>query len=163
MMHPDPADPPKLQLPPAAIPSGNGEGAVAARSTPDTVAVTFVSLEGTCVHLTFQRHTTLKAMQKQLCSAFGKNFPHAAAVLCVGAKAYSDFEDVPLLEAVNHETANVTFVRQLTDPSGYDQISRKRANRITLEEECTWEALVAKGETQLELEEWVFSPHRCIK
>ncbi len=88
---------------------------------------------------------------------------HVAAVLCVGAKAYTDFESIPLLEATNHETVNVTFVRQISDPSAYDQISRKRANKITLEEECTWEALVAKRETQLELEEWVFSSQRWSK
>ena len=117
------------------------------------MAVTFLSLEGVSVILEFPRQATLKAMQKQLCSVFGKNYPYTAAYLCVGAKAYSDFESIPLLEATDHETANVTFVRQVSDPSGYVEVSRKRSNKITLREECAWEDLVAKGETDLDLEE----------
>ncbi len=163
MMGPDPADPPTLLLPPAACASSDDAPETTEINHPSTVAVTCVSLEGATVHLTFQRHTTLRAMQKQLCAAFGKNYPYTAAAVCVGEEAFSDFEDVPFRLASNYETVNVIFTRQISDPYGYVEISRKRSNKITLEEECTWEALVAKGETQLELEEWVFSSQRCSK
>ena len=150
MMRPDPADPPAFELPAACSPNGYG----------DTVVVTFISLEGVSVILDFPRRTTLKAMQKQLCSAFGKNYPYTAAYLSIGTKGYSDFDATPLLEAVNGDTANITFVRQIADPSGYVEVARKHANKITLQQECAWEDLVAKGETNLSLEEWIFSARR---
>ncbi len=55
---------------------------------------------------------------------------------------------------------SVIFQRQISDPYGYDEIGRKRGNKITLEQECTWEALAASGETTLGLEEWASSSKR---
>ncbi len=163
MMGPGPADPPALQLPPADCASSDDAPETTEINHPSTVAVTCVSLEGATVHLVVQRQATLRAMQKQLCAAFGNNYPYTAAAVCIGEEAFSDFEDVPFRLASNYETVNVIFTRQISDPSGYVEISSKRANKITLEEECVWEALVAKGETQLELEEWVFSAQRWSK
>ena len=96
-------------------------------------------------------------MQKQLCQTFGKNFPFTAAAMCVGNVAYSDFDDAPLRQAMDHQTVSVIFSRQVLDSSGYDQVSRKRGNKITLEDECKWEAQTVAGETDLDLEEWILS------
>ena len=111
MMLPDPAEPTVLHLPPAAIAPGDGEETVAEKSVPNIVTANFVSLEGASVDLTFQRQATLRAMQKQLCAAFGKNFPFTAAAVCIGEEAFSDFEDVPFRLASNYETVNVIFTR----------------------------------------------------
>ena len=158
MMHPDPADPPVLQMPPAAADGVQQSSAVEHPST--MVTVTCISLEGASVELNFPRHTTLRAMQKPLCSAFGKNWPYSAAAVCVDEEAFSDFEHVPLRAAKDFDKANVGFTRQISDPYGYDQISRKRGIRITLEDECTWEELATRGETDMDLEEWVSSKLR---
>ena len=91
MMHPDPIDPPALQMPPPAV--GEVQQAAATEHQSATVTVTCVSLEGATVDLSFQRRTTLRAMQKPLCSAFGKNWPFSAAAVCVGEQAFADFED----------------------------------------------------------------------
>jgi hypothetical protein len=161
MMLPDPlAAPPSLQLPPAAS-DGDAPDAMEIKPAPSsTVNVRVVSLQGASVDMTFQRHTCLRAMQKQLCAAFGKNFPYSTAAVCVGNEAFSDFEDIPLRLAEDHQTVSVIFQRQISDPYGYDEIGRKRGNKITLEQECTWEALAASGETTLGLEEWAFSSKR---
>ena len=82
-----------------------------------------------------QRHATLRSLQGPLCSAFCKNYPYNAANLIIGGQAFSDFDDVPLLIAADYDCASVVFAKQLSDPHGYDQISRKRGNKITLEED----------------------------
>ena len=130
----DPADPPFLQLPPAALSIGDG--------TPESVdepsaavCVTFVSMEGSTCVLRCQRHATLRSLQRPLCSAFCKNYPYNAANLIIGGQAFSDFNDVPLLTAADYDCASVVFAKQLSDPHGYDQISRLRGNKITLEED----------------------------
>ena len=130
----DPADPPFLQLSPAAL--SIGDEAPESVDEPSTaICVTFVSMEGATCVLRCQRHATLRSLQRPLCSAFCKNYPYDAANLIVGGQAFSDFDDVPLLTASDYDCANVVFTKQLSDPHGYDQIARKRGNHITLEED----------------------------
>ena len=157
MMLSDPPAPPLLRLPPACAPSDEApEVTEADRQPPSTtVAVRLVSLEGATCTVSCHRYATLRALQKQLCAAFGKNYPFTSARVCVDKEAFSDGDDVPFRTAVDHQTANVIFSRQVTDPSGYDEVSRKRGNKITLEHECAWEEARAKGETTLDLEEWL--------
>ena len=162
MMLPDPvASPPILQLPPAACATSDDVPAdVGAQPPSSMVTVRCVSLEGATVELTFARDTTLRAMQKPLLRAFGKNYPYSSVAACVGEKAFSDFEDLPLRGALPGDTINVVFARQISDPSGYDQIDRKRGkhgNKVSLEDECRWEAQTIAGETDLGLDEWIFS------
>ena len=38
---------------------------------------------------------------------------------------------------VDDQTVSVAFARQLTDPSGYDDIGRKRGYKVTLENELS--------------------------
>ena len=64
---------------------------------------------------------------------------------------------VPFRLASDDETASVIFSRQLSDPSGYDHIHRRRANRVSLADECAWEHQVDAGETDLSLEEWLWA------
>ena len=155
MMLSDPPAPPLLRLPPACAPSDEAPEVTAADRQPSTVAVRLVSLEGATCTVSCHRYATLRSLQKQLCAAFGKNYPFTSARVCVDKEAFSDGDDVPFRTAVDHQTANVIFSRQVTDPSGYDEVSRKRGNKITLAHECAWEQARAKGETTLDLEEWM--------
>ena len=158
MMLPDPALPPALQLPPAMACS---EAPVTEdQRRPSEVTVQLVSLEGATCSLTCRRHATLRSLQRELCSLFGKNFPHMAASVCIGESAFSDFDHVPFRLAADHQTVNIVFSRQQTDPSGYDFIHRSRGDRVSLDDECAWEQLVASGETDLSLEEWCWA-NRC--
>ena len=155
MMLSDPPAPPLLRLPPACAPSDEAPEVTEADRQPSTVAVRLVSLEGATCTVSCHRYATLRSLQKQLCAAFGKNYPFTSARVCVDKEAFSDGDDVPFRTAVDHQTANVIFSRQVTDPSGYDEVSRKRGNKITLAHECAWEQARAKGETTLDLEEWM--------
>ena len=161
MMHPAPAEPSEQLLPPAVLPLPPGddenEGAEQEPVAGNTVTAIFVSLEGASVDLTFHRCAALRNMQMQLCSAFGKGFAQNAALLCVGEKAFRDFGDVPLRTILEYGTVQVIFEKQTTDPYFFDYLDRRRASNITLEEECLWEHSVSVGETELSLDEWVFS------
>ena len=157
MMLSDPAAPPLLRLPPACAPKDEAAEVAEADRQPSstTVTVRLLSLEGAACTLSCNRYATLRSLQKQLCSALGKNYPFTSATVCIDKEAFSDGDDVPFRSAVDHQTANVIFSRQVSDPSGYDEIARKRGNKITLEHECAWEQARAKGETALDLEEWL--------
>ena len=163
MMLSDPPAPPLLRLPPACAPSDEAPEVTEADRQPSTVAVRLVSLEGATCTVSCHRYATLRSLQKQLCAAFGKNYPFTSARVCVDKEAFSDGDDVPFRTAVDHQTANVIFSRQVTDPSGYDEVSRKRGNKITLAHECAWEQARAKGETSLDLEEWLCPVKRLSK
>ena len=165
MMLSDPPAPPLLRLPPACAPSDGAPEVTEADRQPSnaTVAVRLVSLEGATCTLSCHRYATLRALQKQLCSAFAKNYPFTSATVCIDKEAFSDGDDVPFRSAMDHQTATLIFSRQVTDPSGYDEVSRKRGNKITLEHECAWEEARAKGETTLDLEEWLCPVKRLSK
>ena len=164
MMLSDPPAPPLLRLPPAGAPGDEAPEVTEAdrKDLGATVTVRLLSLEGASCTLSCSRYATLRSLQKQLCSAFGKNYPFIAAAVCVGKDAFSDFEHVPFRSAVDDQAVSVVFTRQLTDPSGYDDIGRKRGYKVTLEHECAWEQARARGETTLDLEEWL-SPLKRLK
>ena len=152
MLLPDPVvAPPLLQLPPACAPKHD----VQEMTDGATVTLRFVSLQGASCTLSCHRYATLRSLQRDICSLFGKNYPFCGASVCIGNQAFSDGDDVPFGSAVDDETVNVIFSRQVADPSGYDFVQRRLANRVTLADECAWEQQTDTGETDLSLEEWV--------
>ena len=155
MLLPDPAAPPLLQLPPAGAPDDPEMAEADREFLSATVTLRLVSLRGASCTLSCRRDATLRSLQRELCSLFGKNHPFTAASVCIGNQAFSDGDDVPFRLASNDETVSVVFGRQVGDPSGYDVIQRRRANRISLADECAWEQQVDTGETRLSLEEWI--------
>ena len=156
MQLPDPAAPPALQLPPAAIQNITPID----ESEQLDVTLSLVSLEGATSSLKCCRHSTLRSLQRNLCASFGKNYPHTAAAVCIENITYADFDDVPFLATENHQVVNVVFYKQQADPSGYDIILRSPSARISLEEECSWEQQLASGETNLALKDWYWA-RRC--
>ena len=153
MMLPDPAAPPMLRLPPACAPKDDApemtDGA--------TVTLRLVSLQGSSCTLNCHRYATLRSLQREICSLFAKNYPFCGVSVCIGNQAFSDFEDVPFRCAVGGDTATVIFSRQQSDPSGYDFVQRRRANRVSLADGCAWEQQIDTGETDLSLEDRVWA------
>ncbi len=107
MQLPDPAAPPALQLPPAAIQNITPID----ESEQLDVTLSLVSLEGATSSLKCCRHSTLRSLQRNLCASFGKNYPHTAAAVCIEHVTYADFDDVPFLATVNHQVVNVIFLQ----------------------------------------------------
>ena len=154
MLLPDPVvAPPLLQLPPACAPRDD----VPEMTDGATVTLHFVSLQGASCTLSCHRYATLRSLQRDICSLFGKNYPFCGASVCIGNQAFSDFEDVPFRCAVGGDTATVIFSRQQSEPSGHDFVQRRRTNRVSLADECAWEQQIDTGETDLSLEDWVWA------
>ena len=157
MLLPDPATPPLLQLPPAGVPDAP-EMAEADQEFPSaSVTLRRSSLHGASSTLSCHRYATLRSLQREVCSLFAKNYPFCGVSVCIGNQAFSDGDNVPFRCAVDGDTATVIFSRQQTDPSGYDFVQRRRANRVTLADECAFEQQVDSGETELSLEEWIWA------
>ena len=153
MVLPDPAAPPMLRLPPAIAPKDDAPE----MTDVATVTLRLVSLQGSSCTLNCHRYATLRSLQREICSLLAKNYPFCGVSVCIGNQAFSDGDNAPFRCAVDGDTATVIFSRQQTDPSGYDFVQRRRANRVTLADECAWEQQVDNGETDLSLEEWIWA------
>ena len=157
MLLPDPATPPLLQLPPAGVPDAPEMAEADQEFLNATITLRLVSLHGASSTLSCHRYATLRSLQREVCSLFAKNYPFCGVSVCIGNQAFSDGDDVPFRCAVDGDTATVIFSRQQSDPSGYDFVQRRRANRVTLADECAFEQQVDSGETELSLEEWIWA------
>ena len=157
MLLPDPPAPPLLELPPAGAPDVPEMVEAEQELLSATVTLRLVSMQGASSMLRCHRYATLRSLQRDICSLFGKNFPFWGASVCIGNQTFSDGDNAPFRCAVDGDTATVIFSRQQTDPSGYDFVQRRLANRVTLEDECAWEQQVDNGETDLGLEEWIWA------
>ena len=81
-------------------------------------------ISGRSLLLDVDEDTSLGAVQKTLCAAFGQKFPAIKASITVGETTYDEFIQTPFRTCGEGGVVHVTF-SQTDDPLFYDLLDRK--------------------------------------
>lgn len=128
------------------------------------LTVEFEDLDaGTSVTRLLENSVTLRELQRDLRSAFGKPFPKMQANLVIGDRVFDGFIDTPfsdMLEENGVIEVTVCFCRT-TDPFFYDQADRTKL-KYTLADEVAYDTAKESGATELSFSEWLRCPARIM-
>ena len=123
--------------------------------TSDMLTLSFITIGGAGVELSFDRQASLRDMQRTLCKAWRKAFPTCSAALLTQTRAYSELTVHPLLDLKTGDEVTVHFDVQTSDPYLFDQAARDPLARLSLKEEGRFDEESASGQTTLSLRDWL--------